>query len=891
MVTSPVALFVGASLLLLLLIAPTARGPAAAEPAADPRPGASATRPTIAAGSATTAPSTRPVIPRMRAGLAEALSYRAAFSRAHRGPYAASAGGDADDSSDVAAGWHAGERVAFVWHQQKDRVVCIAFDKTGHLAVKPAVVGAGRWPRVTAEGGRIAVAWDAGDRSAVRSYDDVTGWGEEIPLTGREAAIAFAPAGGPLYAATSAGLWKLEGKAFSRAGDTAYSQAALVTDAKGQPHVAWRQGKDVMCDGASLGDGEHPTLAAGPDGTLHVAYMREGAIVLRSRKGDAWTEPQTIAPADAKPNWPALAWGEGEGEQGNAPGLRLTWLGAADLGPDALWLARLPDTRPVMMPSLAGNVTDAWLLVRFQINGESRWGYRPHDVRISVNGDWLKWFRNTIPEGRYLFPLDPATLATSAGGRPAFNDVRIDSWHMNGGHYITGTDYQVLTRTAWGETFAFAADEQEARQAADRPNLNHDKPDLAVLANGMDVPAEPPPSGKTDFKVVVVNLGEAESRPAGLVMLHSLEDEPRGKPLARAEVPALRPGERWTGTLQLQGRVNHVTFKLQQGEPDFDPSNDSLTLALWSKSDAAKESNPVATVAAAAEATVAVADPRGSGVDFVVKAADGKEVARSAGPSTRPAAIALKPGKYVVESGAFKVPLTVAAPPRRKTTSPQELEAAGERYAWLSQANINPNNANLTLRATDGAFHRWYNSRSLYDGPLGFGWTFDYGERLGRTPEGVYTIQEITGFQSSYVRVIGEGAPFYHGKVVLFPSSLKEENGRVVRDIEGDGYQHRFGQRVVREEFEPGGKLLAVRFADGTEHEVRYEGDVPRGVFDKASGKAIFTFAPGPAGRIGAVIGRRTARRSSTRTRTSACRKSARPTRPRRWRCTSTAPA
>src|SRR5207253_11278225 len=115
------------------------------------------------------------------------------------------------------------------------------------------------------------------------------------------------------------------------------------------------------------------------------------------------------------------------------------------------------------------------------------------------------------------------------------------------------------------------------------------------------------------FKVVVVNLGEAESRPAGLVMLHSLEDEQRGKPLARAEVPALRPGERWTGTLQLLGRVNHVTFKLQQGEPDFDPSNDSLTLALWSEAVAAKDTNTSVTVATAAEAAVTVVGPRGAG--------------------------------------------------------------------------------------------------------------------------------------------------------------------------------------------------------------------------------------------------------------------------------------
>ena len=44
-----------------------------------------------------------------------------------------------------------------------------------------------------------------------------------------------------------------------------------------------------------------------------------------------------------------------------------------------------------------------------------------------------------------------------------------------------------------------------------------------------------------------------------------------------------------------------------------------------------------------------------------------------------------------------------------------------------------------------------------------------------------------------------------------------------------------------------------MRFADGTEHEIRYDGEVPRSIVEKATGKAVFTFEPGPAGRIGAV--------------------------------------
>jgi hypothetical protein len=526
--------------------------------------------------------------PQLRLGLLEAVQRRASFTRTHRGPFAAPLDGSAADSADAAAAYHAGDRVCFAWHQD-GLVLFAAFDPAGETVAEPQAIGEGRWPRLAVDGERTAVAWSRGDGFVVRLLDDAK-WGGEIALTGKEAAVAFAP-GGPLFAATSTGLWKLSGKGFERLTDTAYAQPSLAVDPQGRPHVAWRKGGKVACDDVEVAEGERPSLLAAADGVLHLAYLSNGSLALRSRKERGWGAVEAL-PA-RNPSWPALAQGD--------DGVRLTYLGPADHGPDALWLVRLRDKKPLLVPSLAGNVTDANLIVHFGLTSE-RWYYRPHDLWLFANDIPVGGFSHAIPEGRYLFPLNPHQVFTSAG-RPETNRVAIRSWHDNSGHYKVASDYQIVTRTAWSEWFAYAADEAEVRKAAEGPGVNHDKPDLAVLANALDLPAEPPKDGRTDFAVVVANLGEAASASARLVMLHE------GKTLAQAAIPPMPPGERVTATMRLDGRVPSIAFKLEQDRPDFNPDNDTLTLHLWSDQDPALAKNPTASVVQAP--TADFGQPRG----------------------------------------------------------------------------------------------------------------------------------------------------------------------------------------------------------------------------------------------------------------------------------------
>ncbi len=508
--------------------------------------------------------SSRPLLA-LRPGLLECLQRRATFSRAHRGAYAAPIHRSTDLSSENPSAWHNDDRVCFAWHHEDSAIVVVMFDGRGEEMFPPQVLGEGRWPRVTADGRRTAVAWQSDDRFIVRVHDGGQ-WGREIELAGLEAAIAFAP-DGALFAVTTEGLWKLTDEKFELVRDAQYSQPALAIDTDGQPRVAWHKDGRILFEGAEVAEGERPTIIITPDEIVHLAYLSGGGLFVRSLTGREWSGPETIPAFD--PKWPALALDD----QGN---VRLTYIGDADPGPDALWLVRLPDVESVLMPSVAGNVTDAWFLLKLTL-AKHLSEYRPYDLLLTVNDVWIKSFEQSIPQGRFLFRLNPYQVFTSTG-RPVVNRIGLYSWYMNSGHYWTASDYEMRVRTAWSEHHAYASGPEEVKEAIDRTGrFNHDQPDLAILANNLDLPKNAPEDGNIDFPVMIANLGEGVSKPARLVM-HVAEDD-----LATADVPALYPDDQFVVTMRLDGYLTAVDFRLEQEDEDFRPDNDSLHLQLWSE--------------------------------------------------------------------------------------------------------------------------------------------------------------------------------------------------------------------------------------------------------------------------------------------------------------------
>jgi PKD repeat protein len=511
----------------------------------------------------------------LRIGLLQALQRRASFSREHRGPLAASFTGETGSSEAFAASFHAGDRILFAWHQNNDQVVFAAFNPLGEGVMEPQVLGNGRWPQVTADDNRTAVGWETDAGFLVRVHDG-TAWSDEIPLHGREAALDFAD-GGALYAATTSGLWQLADSGFEQVRDVEYTQPALAMDSAGQPHVAWLSQGQIVYEGEVVTTGEQPSIIFTPDGTLHLAYVSGGALFVRHRENAQWSVAEEI-PAE-NPRWPALALGDGDE-------VRVSYIGDADIGPPALWLVRLPDTEPILMPSLAGNVTDAWLIFTLGLN-RARSHYRPMDILVTVNDVWALDFHQSVPEGRYIVRLDPNHVFTSSGSS-VWNRIGAYRWYGNTGANLMWADYKLTVRRGWSEYYGFASTPEEvvtAHEATHR--INHDQADLALFANALDLPLETP-TGPVDLPVTIVNLGEAASQSAQLVM----EGEPvmNGSRvrLQAAQIPVLQPDEQVIINMRLDGHLERVTFRIEYEEAsyrDFDPSNDQLTVRLWNQQD------------------------------------------------------------------------------------------------------------------------------------------------------------------------------------------------------------------------------------------------------------------------------------------------------------------
>ncbi len=64
---------------------------------------------------------------------------------------------------------------------------------------------------------------------------------------------------------------------------------------------------------------------------------------------------------------------------------------------------------------------------------------RPHNLDAFVNGNRVGGFTNSIPNGIQRYPVAPTDLNESAYG-PSQNIVRLQTTHLNGGHYVVATD-------------------------------------------------------------------------------------------------------------------------------------------------------------------------------------------------------------------------------------------------------------------------------------------------------------------------------------------------------------------------------------------------------------------------------------------------------------------
>jgi len=234
----------------------------------------------------------------------------------------------------------------------------------------------------------------------------------------------------------------------------------------------------------------------------------------------------------------------------------------------------------------------------------SRCTYRPHDTRVFLNGHLVGELLDTVPEGTYLWEINPSFLDLE--GR---NVVSTKIERINKAHYVIANTFRLVAPVSEADRLIIASSQEEADSLyAELPNINHNQPDLVLLANSVrGLPREPRPGQSIRFRVTARNIGEAPTEPARLRVLSSdptqktagdvaLRD--RIASLAKNEaikrfylgdlatplsIPSLAPGksvELPVEFVYVPGRVTRVFLAAEGVKKDVNPSDNIFALSF-----------------------------------------------------------------------------------------------------------------------------------------------------------------------------------------------------------------------------------------------------------------------------------------------------------------------
>jgi hypothetical protein len=167
--------------------------------------------------------------------------------------------------------------------------------------------------------------------------------------------------------------------------------------------------------------------------------------------------------------------------------------------------------------------------------------YRPHDTRFYLNGHLLGELLDTVPEGTYLWEVNPSFLDLE--GR---NVISTKIERINNSHYVVAGTFRIIAPVSEADRLVIASSQEEADDIyAALPNINHDQPDLVLLANSVkDLPREPRPGQSIRFRITAMNIGEAPTEPARLRVLSSdLTKKTAGEAALRDRLASLAKNE------------------------------------------------------------------------------------------------------------------------------------------------------------------------------------------------------------------------------------------------------------------------------------------------------------------------------------------------------------
>jgi hypothetical protein len=234
--------------------------------------------------------------------------------------------------------------------------------------------------------------------------------------------------------------------------------------------------------------------------------------------------------------------------------------------------------------------------------------YTPHDTRILLNGHLIEEIANAIPEGTYIWPVDRRIL-----NQDGKNTISTKIEGINEADYILANKFSIIAPvTQMDPVFVVASSQEEAdRLSVDLPYINHNRPDLVILANSIrDLPRDPEPGQKIRFNATIMNIGV---EPSPLSNLHVFTSDPTQKKpedlnlnerialtfkqqvskhfhvtelIEPISIPPLQPSEKVELPIEIiyqPGKVTRLYLVSDIESGDFDPSNNIMTLTLVSQ--------------------------------------------------------------------------------------------------------------------------------------------------------------------------------------------------------------------------------------------------------------------------------------------------------------------
>ncbi len=407
------------------------------------------------------------------------------------------------------------------------------------------------------------VIWEDG-RGGIytrRSDDDGINWQPEVRVSGGNAAW-------PVLSGKKDKIWCIweDGTAVKIAnssdiGDT-WSEAVQLSenDGKaGEPTIA-TAGNEVFTAWRSEEDGISD-------------------IIFRSFVEGSWNRAINVTDDPVMCEYPSLAVNDSElslgyisSSLGHASGYsRLSF----DKG--KTWEPARRETR------LNPNLTQAFLVVNFDLPWD-RSAYRKHNVEIFVNDHQVAELTDVIPEGKYIFPVNPYTLNYVPGG-VSKNNIHFSTKHMNGGHYVVTADFKIIHFLTHQERNVIATSQEEADrllQAKSDDHINHDRPDAAVYANLISgLPDNTDEKQTLDLEIEVSNVGPVPLRGGQLecTMITEDGDIPLCDPASFGEIA---PGRRLPVPIKFEhdGSPKRVAIRVVADGPDADLTNDVRILRL-----------------------------------------------------------------------------------------------------------------------------------------------------------------------------------------------------------------------------------------------------------------------------------------------------------------------